>query len=154
MQFLKETSHWPKLSFKIKSVCFRHIYWRLSRTWRSATERTPSVVPEESPLWGSSATHRMAQPYGVPDQFRELVGCWIAVEQPYGYRVVSYRVDTTAYALWCYYINYVVVLSLREVHSKYNNSSMRGRSPHLLKIQRTSIVQDDTRSGGNLFRRT
>ena len=38
----------------------------------------------------------MAHPYGVPDQFRELVGCWIAGTQPYGYRVVPYRVGTTA----------------------------------------------------------
>ena len=26
--------------------------------WRSATERTPSIAPEESPLWGLSAIHR------------------------------------------------------------------------------------------------
>ena len=64
--------------------------------WMSATERTPSIAPEKSPLWGLSAIHRMARPYGVPDQFRELVGCWIAVTQPYGYRVVPYRVGTTA----------------------------------------------------------
>ena len=29
--------------------------------WRSATERTPSIAPEKSPLWGLSAIHRMAQ---------------------------------------------------------------------------------------------
>ena len=42
------------------------------------------------------AIHRMALPYGVPDQPRGLVGCLIAVTQPYGYRVVPYRVGTTA----------------------------------------------------------
>ena len=107
--------------------------------WRSATERTPSVAPEESPLWGICATHRMAQYImGSPrtsrvsgesgDTSRPNVDavnsqCDLVVErevtQPYGYRVVSYRVGTTAYALWCYYINYVVVLSLRELPSKY-----------------------------------
>ena len=34
--------------------------------WRSATERTPSIAPEESPLWGVSAIHRTKSSPLVP----------------------------------------------------------------------------------------
>ena len=34
--------------------------------WRSATERTPSIAPEESPLWGVSAIHRTKSSSLVP----------------------------------------------------------------------------------------
>ena len=86
--------------------------------WRSATERTPSIAPEESPLWGIDAIHRMAQSImGTPrtswvsgesggtcrpnvDEVNNHCD-YVAereVTQPNGYRVVPYRVGTTAYS--------------------------------------------------------
>ena len=96
-----------RFSYKFTS----ELAYGLHSAWRSATERTPSVVPEEFPLWGISTTHRMAQYLmGSPrtswvsgesgDTSRPNVDavnsqCDLVVErevtQPYGYRVVPYR---------------------------------------------------------------
>ena len=47
------------------AVSFPSLIPCLIPPWRSATERTPSIAPEKSPLWGLSAIHRMAHPLRV-----------------------------------------------------------------------------------------